>query len=531
MIHRWRSLYPVLLATLPPLFMAAQNTAEYAPRDLGWIVLALIVVFGVLLAAVAVVLRHRAPEAAPTIGLVAVLWFWAFVPVQSWFRNTVSWRLGASALLVPAGLLCTVGALWWILRRPARSAAITRTLSVMSLLLVVWSGGRVLRDVVRSAGPIEARSALARVLARPIHVDSSRVVAGAPRRDVYLLVMDTYPSGRVLREYFGFDNRPFEDSLRALGFVLPRQVRSNYTNTVTSLPSLLNMRHMTAIADEVGAESDDPALAYRLIEENAAARFLRSLGYSYVFHPSSWWRGTAESRLADVSFSVDRGLNLRRLAARSDLRQQLWRTSLLKLSGGPEVIFDSDHILRSFDGLANASYRRRPVFVFAHFLLPHRPYLYRPDCGKLAEPPSLSLPLGSAIDKRLFVSHLQCGNAQLLRVVRAILGRSPVPPIILIQGDHGPRTSVSESYTRQPSAKELRLSFDVFGAYYLPAGGDAGLGDSVTVVNLLRHVLVAYFGAELPMQPDDSYLSAPGRPYRLTRVDASLFDRGDGATP
>ena len=238
MIHRWRSLYPLLLATLPPLFMAAQNPAEYAPRDLGQIVLALIVVFGVLLAAVAVLLRHRAPEAAPTIGLVVVLWFWAFVPAQRWFRNTVSWRLGTSAVLVPAALLCTAGVVWWILRRPARSAAITRTLSVTSLLLVVWSGGRVLRDLARSAGPVEARSALARELARPIHVDSSRVAAGAPRRDVYLLVMDTYPSGRVLREYFGFDNRSFEDSLRALGFVLPRQVRSNYTNTVTSLPSL-----------------------------------------------------------------------------------------------------------------------------------------------------------------------------------------------------------------------------------------------------------------------------------------------------
>ena len=213
---RLRRAYPVLLALVAPLFIAANNPGEYTPRDLGQILLAMVVVFTLLLGALAFLMRHRAPDAAPTIVLLVVLWFWLFVPAQRWFRGTISWRLGSSPVLVPIGLLCTV-LLWrWLTRRSSRRETLTRALSIMTLLLVGWSGGQVLWTIVRA--PIERRSPLVRDLARPIRVDTSRLVAGAPRRDVYVILMDTYPSARVLREFYGFDNGPFLADLERRGF-------------------------------------------------------------------------------------------------------------------------------------------------------------------------------------------------------------------------------------------------------------------------------------------------------------------------
>jgi hypothetical protein len=61
--------------------------------------------------------------------------------------------------------------------------------------------------------------------------------------------------------------------------------------------------------------------------------------------------------------------------------------------------------------------------------------------------------------------------------------------------------------------------FNAFGAYYLPDGGAAAFGDTVTVVNVLGNVLRRYFGAELPLEPNDQYLSVEPAPYRFVRVD------------
>jgi hypothetical protein len=64
-----------------------------------------------------------------------------------------------------------------------------------------------------------------------------------------------------------------------------------------------------------------------------------------------------------------------------------------------------------------------------------------------------------------------------------------------------------------PLAARERLG--AFGAYYLPDDGAAAFGDSVTVVNVLGHVLRRYFGAELPPAPDDRYLSIESAPFRF----------------
>jgi hypothetical protein len=116
--------------------------------------------------------------------------------------------------------------------------------------------------------------------------------------------------------------------------------------------------------------------------------------------------------------------------------------------------------------------------------------------------------------------------------VRHLIGDSRVPPVIVLQGDHGSLMNShwikSDASARvedvPPSAAWER--FGAFGAYYLPGGGEAQFGDSVTIVNVLGNVLRSYFGANLPREPDDRYLSVTAAPFRLRRVDPRWLASG-----
>ena len=84
-------------------------------------------------------------------------------------------------------------------------------------------------------------------------------------------------------------------------------------------------------------------------------------------------------------------------------------------------------------------------------------------------------------------------NRMVLHTVTEILHRSPVPPIIILQGDHGTnllRYSDAKSASLVSPA-QARERFGAFGAYYLPDGGGPVRGQRF-VVNVLQRILSYY---------------------------------------
>jgi hypothetical protein len=369
-------------------------------------------------------------------------------------------------------------------------------LTLTGLLLAVFAVTDISRDRMRSASAPgqRARAPLGRQC-RPGR-------APGLRRDIYLIVLDEYANSRVLRERFGHDNHEFEDSLRALGFHIPRVVRSNYVHTMLSIPSLLNAAHLAPLAGEVGRRSTDPALANRLLDRSRVAVFLKQRGYRYVFFPSQWWYSTRRSPLADVEPQVwDGSLPLR----------ELGRTELPRGTGRSLV----PEVLRTLVG-------RRP----------RPPLARRRHAGAPVRRPGVRGGTSSARTalrgRRLPLTAR--GRPMWPARVRQPAAASPgdradraggVPPIILLQGDHGTATL---GYSDWPTAAQVpaaaaRERFGAFGAYYLPGGGAAEFGDTVTVVNVMGNVLRYYFGAGLPREPDAQYLSLERAPYDFRRVD------------
>jgi hypothetical protein len=520
MSRRVSKTYPFLLALVPVLYFAANNLGQF---DLG----ALAIMLGIALAGCALVYAlaalataRRGPAALPPfVAMLAVVWFYSYPVLARRLWDGVAHV--PHAIVISTGVVLSAALLWWIRRRARLLEGTGRFLTLMGALLVGWSTFQIGAVRFRGRSAI-THSALARQLARPIEGPAS---PSEPRRDIYLIVLDEYANADVLRERFKYDNRPFEDSLRALGFHVPRMVRSNYAHTLLSLPSMLNSAHLDGLEYELGPKSEDPALPNYLLEHNRVAPYLEARGYRYVFFPSHWWYSTRRSSLADAEFRPWSGFDFTRALSGGELERTLRGVSVLRYLDRDHH-WEADHARRTLEGLAAVPRSEGPVFAFAHILKPHDPYVFDRECGTVRR-------IKEDDHVGPYLEQLQCVNRLLLATVHQILRASDVPPIILLQGDHGTKLLGATGYSRagQVPAAAARERVGAFGAYYLPDGGAAAFGDTVTVVNVLGNVLRYYFGAHLPRSGDEQYISPADFPYAFRRVDARWLAGDDSAGP
>jgi hypothetical protein len=100
----------------------------------------------------------------------------------------------------------------------------------------------------------------------------------------------------------------------------------------------------------------------------------------------------------------------------------------------------------------------------------------------------------------------------MLEAIDTIMANSKTPPIIIIQGDHGPWL--------QPKDKRMWN----FTAVYMPGHEDT-LYPTVTPVNLFRLVFNNYFGGKYDILDDVSYFSPVPKLYEFTEIP-NPFDEG-----
>lgn len=107
---------------------------------------------------------------------------------------------------------------------------------------------------------------------------------------------------------------------------------------------------------------------------------------------------------------------------------------------------------------------------------------------------------------------VQFVNQRILQVIDEILRTSQTPPIIIVQGDHGPGAMFHWDALEESCLPE-RLS--ILNAYYLPDGKTGELYDAISPVNSFRVVFNTYFGTDLNLLED--------RTYAIPRQDANLM--------
>jgi hypothetical protein len=97
-------------------------------------------------------------------------------------------------------------------------------------------------------------------------------------------------------------------------------------------------------------------------------------------------------------------------------------------------------------------------------------------------------------------------------MLRRIISDSSIPPIIIVQADHGGVGTFSEDRHK------------ILNAYYLPAGGEQLLYENISPVNSFRLIFNHYFGGNFEILEDISFFSTYKHPYKYTIITENRTD-------
>ena len=330
--------------------------------------------------------------------------------------------------------------------------------------------------------------------------------AGGEPRDIFYLVFDRYGSQASMEQRWSMDLDPFFGGLTERGFVVTPDSKANHLRTAQSLASTFNLRYLDDLARRYGRDSGNMLPVYRQLQDHAVGRLLKDRGYEYV-HIGPWWDPTQENPSADVNMAYE---------TESDFELSLFRSTLLsyfehRLTGTARsdelrrVPYDG--ALHQFRSLRAAAQRPGPTFVFAHILLPHEPFVFDEHGNFIGieEEATRTRELSYA-EQTTFTNQLI--NAMLDDVVDVPEAERPIMVLSADEGPHPVRFKADEENFdwTQASDEELGEKLRILNAYLLPGAEDPGLYDSISPVNTWRVIFNTYFGADLPLLEDRTYV-------------------------
>ncbi len=398
-------------------------------------------------------------------------------------------------LLLASGGLFAAGVYWSIATR-VDLRNITSFLNAAAIVLVAIPLVNILAYSFRSETPSIGEVVDKSV--RPTDLGTLPADLGT-LPDIYYIILDAYASSQNLKGNFGFDNQQFTDFLTEKGFYIAPESHSNYTNTTLSLASSLNIGYLDYLADVIPGDSKDPSVLIKVIQEDRVSGFLRSQGYQIVHFRTLW-----ESRKADEDGDGDLyfGCEKKGLAGIGEnefilslVGQTLLEPFLSRIGVTHTGLYSK--FMCELSNLAKVAKVDGPKFVFTHVSAPHPPFVIDRNGERV---PDSSTSLTQWASKDGYINQLIYVNKMVMEGVEAILSETSVPPIIIIQGDHG------TWFLDEPASEALyRERLGILNAYSLPGGGNDLLYDSITPVNTFRLVFASYFDVDLDLLDDRSY--------------------------
>ena len=476
-------IHPLLIAVFPIIFLYAQN-----PKEATWDQLLVPIAVSVLAAialwmACMIVLRDKSKAA-----LAASLVIFGFFSYGRFYDLLGDWNvafLHRHNLLIPLVILVCGYAVYFVSIAHWNFRIAARVLNIVASALIVLNLGTIL---FYSAQGVKGPSLVGTVQAADTSVATDNLSVVGAKPDIYYIILDEYAHPSTMAEFYDYDDTGFTDFLVDRGFFVASKSRVWNNVSVVCIASNLNLGY---IPEPLECKS-----VYEKINKNKVMDFLKSNGYKSVYF-GNWYDIGKYKVPADITYNFySSGYNEVRLPT-DDFSDVLLNTTMVRAYSDYMISSQYESFYRrglidTLDQLQQVPTTvEGPKFVFAHILCPHQPFV----CG----------PRGETVDyadyynwknKQLYLGQYIFISEQIQRVLDSLIAESEVPPIIIVQSDHG---------LRDKGAQGLGLGTEwqkILNAYYLPGDASEQLYDSISPVNSFRFIFNCYFGTDYALWKD-----------------------------
>jgi len=522
-------LYPFLTAIYPILFLLSVNVTDVGLKS-GFRSAALMLAFAIITFAIALVVTHNAHRSALTSFIITLCFFLIFFVVYAPAYHALrevslgGETLGRHRYLIPAAFLLLVAAgvtVIWFSRglTAGMQRSITRILNLVTVILVLIPSFTIIAYAVKK------QHVLATTQDNLPAIEQSLTTKAGNVPDIYYLILDMHTSDAVMQDLMNYDDSAFTRALEERGFFVAKCARSNYPNTQYSITSSLNMNYLQEMTDAY----DIPYL-YPLLQSSLVQRTLSETGYKvYAFES-----GYPFTELVDADKYFSPVMSAVYLLTYPGLTT--FESLLMQVSGG-RVLYESreqlsqkmqyiidapyveyrDRIIYALDTIPALVAEPGPKFVFAHILAPHDPFVFDEDGGtafrrtpfSMDKDPEFGEGYGWEPYSEGYINEIIYLHKLIISIVDKLQQDSQVPPVIIIQGDHGiPRLGLVDA------------QYEIYSAYYVAGVDTTFLYDTITPVNTFRLIFNALFGSHYEKLPEVIYQQGDDGAFQT--VDAKL---------
>lgn len=423
--------------------------------------------------------------------------FFLFGPFQDFLKPfSPNYQLTTYKLLLPLAAGVFLLLTYLFRKQKAEPVQLHRYLTLLYLLLTAIELGRSFYYTFQEPNPALTIKPLEKLPGAPT------AIADSLKPDIYLIVLDEYPSSNLLSKKLQFNNSSFDSLLLQNGFYLATNSQSNYNATPLSIASTLNMNYFGEALEGETMSAKLILRSWKTYRQSILPGLLQQQGYEIINYslenftdfPSHSFRVSGEMEKNIVFANTIAGRFWKEVMPKLALHLPVKLARAYHRNQAKADRLMADKHLPAFEALCHnlSVSKAQPRFVLVHLLLPHHPYIYYPN-NAYRDPNLPALPKTAIAG---FLKQLQYTNQLIAKALAARNNSASRPLAILLEGDHGFRHFLGDA--------DRSNQFSNLNAYFFSDGDYSALYPGISPVNSFRIVLNKYFATALPLLPDST---------------------------
>lgn len=474
---------PLLFGFYPAYYFYTKNASMVKIASLGRVIGVYAALIVVLYLVALLVHKFNGIRAANAVCAV-LLFFNTYGIVYTELQKADLFRVEHLTLL-PFFIFLALYSAWFlrgVKKKTARS--LWRGITLVFLALAILTSIKLI--------PMEVKKArTARASAQAVNVAVSASNKDYP--DIYYLMFDEFSGFEAMRQYFHTPEvEDFDAFLKESGFWVAENSFGSSNHTVHQVAVRLNYTEYPYV------QGNQP-IWHQALATNQAIALLESKGYStMVFEEISMLHPTLPDIKADYlyhfgySTSGDMGILFDEYGMMVADSTMLYAFDDMYRVSNPADKAHYNFLMSMQERLPNLQDVPQPRFVYAHFMLPHQPFMFDKN--------------GGLVDSSFYRNwNYYEGNyiyamKYIRKLVTSILANADTqnPPIIILQSDHGARIRENNLELKGFPQDMLR---NILFAMYLPGYDTSALPQDENPINTLPLVFNHYLGENLPLLP------------------------------